>query len=108
MSEPAVKRLGKELSMKDHLSDEDFHVASGPCPKSSPASFNIDSEFFPFSSFLCPFKSPLQPHADVKAHTPAEEDHRGKKHDVENEVFVHGLNSSQSAKRIAHKVNSII
>jgi hypothetical protein len=91
MSKPAEERLAKELSMEDHFSDEDFDVPSGPGPESSPTSSDVDLEFFPFGDILCSFKGSLQPHTDMEAHPPKEEDQRGEKHDIEDEVFVHGF-----------------
>jgi hypothetical protein len=35
------------------------------------------------------FDSPFQPRANVQAHAPKEKDHGGKKHKIEDEVFVH-------------------
>jgi hypothetical protein len=89
MSKPAEERLAKELSMEDHFSDEDFDVPSGPSPESSPTSPDVDLEFFPFVGILCPFKGSLQPHADMEAHSPKEEDYRREKHDIKDQMFVH-------------------
>jgi hypothetical protein len=91
MSEPAVERLGEELSMKDDFGDEDYYIPTRPGPESSPAPPDVDIKFSPFGDILCSFKGSLQPHTDMEAHPPKEENHRWKKHDVEDEMFVHGF-----------------
>ena len=89
MSEPAVKRLGEELSMEDDFSDKDFNVPSWPSPEPFPASPDVNLELLPFGGFLRSFESSLQPQADMETHAPEEENQRREEHDVENEVFVH-------------------
>ena len=89
MGEPAAERLGKELSMEDDFGDQDFNVPSWPCPEPLPASLDVNLELLPLCGFLCSFESSFQPHADMKAHAPEEEDQRGEKHDIKDEVFVH-------------------
>jgi hypothetical protein len=89
MSEPAIERLTKKFSMENHFGDQNFDIPSRPCPESSPASPDVNLEFFPFGGLLCSFEGSLQPHTDVEAHPPEEEDHRGEKHYVEDKMFVH-------------------
>jgi hypothetical protein len=89
MSEPAIKRFTKKFSMKNHFGDQNFDVPTWPGPESSPASPDVDLEFFPFGGFLCSFEGSLQPHADMEAQPPEEEDQRWEKHNVEDKVFVH-------------------
>jgi hypothetical protein len=75
--------------MKDDFGDENFDVATRPGPESSPTSPDVDIKFFPFGGFLCSFEGSLQPHTDMEAHPPEEEDHRWEKQNVEDEMFVH-------------------
>ena len=77
--------------MEDDFNDEDFHVPSRPGPESSPASPDVDLEFFPFGGLLRSFEGSLQPCADMKTHAPEKEDQSWEKHDIEDEVFVHSF-----------------
>jgi hypothetical protein len=89
MSKPTVKGLTKKFSVKDYLGDENFDIPNGSCPKSSPASPDVNLQLLPFCGFLRSIEGSLQPHADMESHPPKEEDQRREKHNVENEVFVH-------------------
>jgi hypothetical protein len=89
MSKPAIKRFTKKFSMKNHFSDEGFNIPTWPGPESPPALPEVNLKFFPFGGFLRPFEGTLQPHADMEAHPPKEENQRREKHDVKNEMFVH-------------------
>jgi hypothetical protein len=89
MSEPAIKRFSKKLSMKNHFGDEYSDIPTRPSRKSSPDSPEVNLEFFPFGGLLCPMEGSLQPHVDMETHPPEEENQRGEKHDIEDEVLVH-------------------
>ena len=91
MSKPAVKRLGKELSMEDDFGDEDFNVPSRSCPEPLPASPDVNLALLPLCGFLRSFESSFQPHAGMKAHAPEEENQRREEHNIKDEVFVHDL-----------------
>jgi len=43
----------------------------------------------------------------MEAHPPKEEDQRGEKHNIEDEVFVHLFKKTQSAERLAQSVKWI-
>ena len=77
--------------MEDDFGDEDFYIPTRPGPESSPASPDVDIKFFPFGDILCSFKGSLQPHTDMEAQPPEEEDHRWEKQNVEDEMFIHGF-----------------
>ena len=100
MSEPSVKRLTEEFSVEDDFGDEDFYIPTRPGPESSPAPPDVDIKFSPFGDILCSFKGSLQPHTDMEAHPPKEEDQRGEKHDIEDEVFVHDLLKTSLSLRV--------
>jgi hypothetical protein len=89
MSKPTVEGLAKKFSVKDHLGDENFYIPKGSCPESPPALPEVNLKFFPFGGFLRSIEGSLQPHADMESHPPKEENQRGEKHDIEDEVFVH-------------------
>jgi len=103
MGKPAIKRLAEKLSMKDHFNDEDFDIPAWPGPESSPASPDVNLEFFPFGGLLCPFEGSLQPHTDMEAQPPEEENQRGEKHNVENEVLVHFLKGFEDSRVLGFK-----
>jgi hypothetical protein len=92
--------------MEGHLSDKNFYVPTWPRPESSPSLPQIEFKLLPLCSLIKPFNSPFQPRANVQTHAPKEKDHRGKKHKIEDEVFVHDFISAQRPEGIAHRVNT--
>ena len=91
MSEPTVERLSVKLPMEDDFSNENFNIPTRPRPEFSPASPDVNLKLLSLGGVLRSFEASFQPDADVKAHTPEEEDYRWEEHDVEKKVFVHNF-----------------
>ena len=89
--------------MENHFNDEDFNIPTWSCPESSPTSPDVNLEFFPFGGLLCSFEGSLQPYTDMEAHPPKEEDQRGEKHNIEDEVFVHLFKKNAKRRALSTK-----
>jgi hypothetical protein len=105
VSEPAVEGLAEKLPMENDFSNENLEIPAGPQPESSPTSPDVNLKLLPLGRLLRSFEASFQPEADVETHAPYEENHRWKKHDVENKVFVHNEYISDLRFQISNILN---
>jgi hypothetical protein len=90
MGKPTENGLSEKLPMENNIADEDLDVPPWSGLESPPSSSQEDLELLPFGGIFRSLDASLQPNAYPEAHPPQEEDHRGKEHQIEDEVFVHG------------------